>query len=689
MTREEATRMTKDLLNQVGLKDWHVRLNNNPDSYYLGLCSYKDKCIILNGHHIDLHGYGDSAELYNTIRHEVAHAVVGSGHGHDEVWAAKARELGCDNTLPCANVGLSPALIDAIRSGATIEVEFDEQVIRTPKYKVTRLQDKCPECGAVAKEKFSFDAIDNNGNVVRMTTLECFHIIKKIIPRGTPFETLVSNEWKDEVKTCKHDWNGGTKCNKCGEFKLYQFQIEGAKFIEQALATAKGAGIFDEMGLGKTIQALAYIHFHPEMTPTLYIVKSGLKFQWFKEIVRWLGIEYGAQVISTSKDPAIPGFRSYIISYDLLRRYPREKIEKLGIKLVVLDECQQIKNPDSSRTQEVRRILRNPEVKVIPLSGTPWKNRGSEFFPVLNMLDPQKFFSHEGFKRRWVDIYWEGNRMKEGGIRNPERFKEFVKDIIIRRERQEVMKELPLVNRTKMNFELDAFEKQAYEEGVSDFVKWYNEYIMTGEEVDSMQLIAKMARLRHIVGLAKIPATMEFLEEFIEDTDRKIVVFVHHKDVGHILYEQVKEKFGKDIPIDKLTAELSSEERFDIQERFNKEQRMILIASTLASGEGLNLQTCSDCIMHERQWNPQNEEQAEGRFIRIGQKSDTVNATYVEAEGTIDADMDAIIERKRRFFHQVMNKGEMPRWSQNEIASEVASRIADRFNKEQRNKKAS
>jgi len=693
MTREEATYMTKDLLNKVGLKDWHVRLNNNPDSYYLGLCSYKDKCIILNGHHIDLHGQGDSAELINTIRHEVAHAVVGPGHAHDEVWQAKARELGCDNVLPCANVGLPAHLIDAIRSGATVEVEFDEQVIRTPKYKVTRLQDRCPDCGVVAKEKFSFESVDAEGNTVKMITLECFHIIKKIIPRGTPFETLVSNSWKPEVSTCKHDWNSGTKCHKCGEFKLYNFQVEGAKFIESALATAKGAGIFDEMGLGKTIQALAYIHFHSKTcTPVLYIVKSGIKFQWFKEIVRWLGPDFLAQVISTGKDYVFPGLKSYIISYDLLRRFPREKIESLGIKLVVLDECQQIKNPDSTRTQEVRRILKSPEIKVIPLSGTPWKNRGSEFFPVLNMLDPQKFYSHDGFIRRWVDIYWEGNRRKEGGIRNPERFREFVKDIIIRRERQEVMRELPTINRTKLNVQLEEMQKELYEESVSEFVKWYNEYVMSGEEdtIDGLQILAKMAKMRHIAGLAKIPATVEFAEEFVEETDRKLVIFVHHKDVGHLIFTELTNRVGEQIKVRKLTAEMSSEERYNIQEEFNNSPRMILVASTLASGEGINLQTGSDCIMHERQWNPQNEEQAEGRFIRIGQTANVVSGTYVEAEGTIDEDLDSIVERKRRAFHAVMNKGEMPRWNASEIGKELASKIADRFNKNQRkNQKAS
>ncbi len=125
----------------------------------------------------------------------------------------------------------------------------------------------------------------------------------------------------------------------------------------------------------------------------------------------------------------------------------------------------------------------------------------------------------------------------------------------------------------------------------------------------------------------------------------------------------------------KLTAELSSEERYDVQVNFNKLNRVVLVGSTLASGEGLNLQTCSDCIMHERQWNPMNEEQAEGRFIRIGQLAQSVNATYVHADNSVDTHLDKIIELKRRQFHNVMNKGVMPVWNEANIISELVKSL--------------
>ena len=82
------------------------------------------------------------------------------------------------------------------------------------------LKVRCPDCGAIAKEKFATDTVDKQGNNIKLITLECFHIIKRIIPRGTQFESMVSNDWKPEIKSCKHIWEKN-KCNKCCEFMLF------------------------------------------------------------------------------------------------------------------------------------------------------------------------------------------------------------------------------------------------------------------------------------------------------------------------------------------------------------------------------------------------------------------------------------------------------------------------------------
>jgi SNF2 family DNA or RNA helicase len=677
MIREDAIKLCREELDKQNLTDWHIRLTQKIEgrNTFLGLCSYKDKCIILNAHHLDIH---PEIEVLNTVRHEVAHALC-PGEQHNEIWAAKARELGCTNTLPCSHLSFSPEIIDAIRSGATVEVSYETEVIHRPKYQITRLQDKCEVCGKVAKS-LRENLITNSDPFKpneKFIFLECGHLLVKKIPKGTPFQTLKSSDDKT----------------------LYPFQIDGARFIEQALSVNKGAAVFDEMGLGKTVQALAYLKFHNEALPVLFIVKSGIKFQWFKEILRWCGDEYLAQVINSSNDWVIPNLKAYIISYDMMvfktrkskngkeikQGFDIQKFIDRGIKTIIIDECQQIKNPDASRTQQVRKLAK--DCQVIALSGTPWKNRGSEFFTILNMLAPMKFPSYQGFLNRWVDFYNHGDRVKQGGIRKVKEFKEYIQDIAIRREVNEVMKELPEVNRTLHFVEMDNVSQTTYDDEVSDFVKWFNDKVISGEEMnsfgDSSNILAKLARMRHITGLSKIPATMEFAENFYEETDRKLVIFVHHKDVGEILHQQMKDKF--DIPVMKLTAELNSLERFKLQEDFQTIPRAFMIASTLASGEGINLQTCGDAILHERQWNPQNEDQAApGRFRRIGSIHSQVNVIFMTAAGTVDEILADIVERKRSFFHNAMNSGEMPVWKQGDIVKELTEGIVKKYNQKQR-----
>lgn len=531
----------------------------------------------------------------------------------------------------------------------------------------------CKKTAIIDNEKL----FKSNGVEKKLITLRCGHIRIVEADSHSPFESVVSNFYKPHVMNCNHKWTIN-QCDLCGEYKLFPFQIEGARFLEQQNGRA---AIFDQQGLGKTVQALAFLKFHQECLPALFIVKSKLKFQWLTEIIRWCGESYFPQIIGDGKTGVAKGLKCYITSFDLLRNIDKKKLESLNLQSVIIDEVQAVKNPSSARTIHLQAICKNIP-HIIPLSGTPWKNRGSEFFVVLNMLSPQKFWSMQYFLDHWVDYYMHGNQPKQGGIRNIAKFKEYTKDLLIRRERDDVMPELPKTNRVRLTCQIEDSARKAYEEEVSEFVKWYNELIISGEEDSASSeqgMLARLNRMRHIIALAKIPYTIDWTEEFLDETDRHLIIGVHHKDVGLILVNQLK-KLNK-CEVFTMTSTQNDDERQRVKMAYINSKRAIMVASTLSAGEGTDglQKVCYDMVIHERQWNPMNEEQLEDRLARIGSIApQKVNVTYIHADDSTDIQLDAIVESKRIQFHAAMNKGAMPAWHEGSIISELGKMIIQR-----------
>jgi hypothetical protein len=287
------------------------------------------------------------------------------------------------------------------------------------------------------------------------------------------------------------------------------------------------------------------------------------------------------------------------------------------------------------------------------------------------------------------DTYWNGFTYKTGGLANPKQFHERTKNFIIRRERAEVLPDLPKIQRSFSFHELGSIVEKAYIQEFKQFRDEYNrkgwvggfsESDTYGNDAPPESTIARLSRLRHLTGWAKIDPCVEFAIEFLGSTDRKLTIFTHHNDVADTLVEKLNMVLkGLELePVLHLTARLNAEQRYDMVAKFtNSPKSRILVASTLASGEGLNLQVCSDCILLERQWNPANEEQAEGRFPRPGSQASSIAATYFTAVGTVDEFFAEIVERKREIVHNTLSKdGKATPWDQSSIMKELAETLA-------------
>jgi SNF2 family DNA or RNA helicase len=541
------------------------------------------------------------------------------------------------------------------------------------------LPPSCPKCSAQAAVVKTFDLAGKT-----MLRLSCTHLVNKADLNCSGPEQIVSLDNK----------------------RPYKFQCEGVRFLENSgVLSPEGilktrALLADEMGLGKTIQALSYLLLHPESRPFLWIGKASLKTQYQHEIMRWFGEDYFAQVIDSPKDIPIPGLVGYIVSYDILRRlaggkekkkskgddfefeegystqtkklkdetnHLTELIDKLKIKTIILDECQQIKNHESQRTIFVREICKLVP-NVIALSGTPIKNHAGEYWPVLNILRPEEYRHYSKFLLNECESYYTGYGYKTGGLADPERFLAKTKSYILRRERKEVLPDLPPIVRNFQFCDLAAEVEKQYIE----LFKQFREDCDTEEGdnfTEASNTLAYLSKMRHLTGLSKIDPCIDYVMEIMGSTDDRITIFVHHKDVAEILTTKLNSLF-KQLNIPPCARHDAGSQAMETEKKF-KDSR-VLICSTLAGGEGLNLQhLCFRFIMLERQWNPANEEQAEARFPRPeGLKTNSIDGTYFVAVGTVDEFFSEIVERKREIVNKTL-AGEAANWDQSSIMKEL------------------
>ncbi len=460
--------------------------------------------------------------------------------------------------------------------------------------------------------------------------------------------------------------------------KLFPFQELGIDFLER---TSFRCIIGDEMGLGKTVQYLAALNLHKEYLPVLLVVKSGLRRQLELDVFDWNGGDFMIQTVEGSKQKLFP-FPWTIVSYDTLARM--DEPEKLFsfVKTIILDECQYIKNEDAKRTNAVRRLIHKVGIEhVIGVSGTPIKNRAEEFFPILNLVAPTKFPSINVMMNRYFNYYSDMRTGKPVIINAKPEFYDALQDIMIRRTRDEVAPELPKINRMFFNSEIDnPHLRKSYKQVQDEFEKFMDEVEVSGNKSGmeiTNSLLGFFARMRRITGQAKIQPVVEFVTDFLLSCDRKIVIFGHHKETL-IALKDVLDTWciqGGWNPCLALRSDMDADARMACVTKFKDDAKSrILIASTLASGEGLNLQFCSDAIMMERQWNPANEEQAETRFTRFGSEASVVNVTYMISVGTIDEWLTELVEKKRSLMQNVVD-GKDFAWEESNLIKELASMI--------------
>ncbi len=413
----------------------------------------------------------------------------------------------------------------------------------------------------------------------------------------------------------------------------------------------------DEMGLGKTIQTIAYFNILPKNTSILIIVPAFLKINWFREIMRWDTVGRDVQIITSSTGPIEPG-KTYIINYDILKKHEID-LKRIFWDIVVYDEAHVCKNPKAQRTQIAMTIQAKKRIFV---TGTPLLNRPYEIYTILKTINHPVVRNWKNF----VERYCNGRKIYVGrgkyvwdysGASNIEELNNILRSsIMIRRKKDEVLKELPEITREMIVLDVDTetqklldeekqilldFVLQKTQEGkdgkrkkkakVAKIESYEDALLYISQKGMSLDL-SSLSAIRKKIAEKKIPFIVDFIKDTLEN-EPCCVVFTWHKNIAFEITEQLK---NENISAVCVTGELDNQKRQQCVDDFQNGQTSVLVATMASLGVGVTLTRARVCVFAELDWVPANILQAEARLHRFSQKN-AVISYYVFYNNSIDA----------------------------------------------------
>lgn len=441
---------------------------------------------------------------------------------------------------------------------------------------------------------------------------------------------------------------------------LLPFQQIGVMLLEKMGGNALLA---DDMGLGKTIQALAWLQLHFKLRPVVIVVPASLKIKWKRETLKWIQ-DKNVQILSGTKSKKITNASIIIVNYDILANdYVKEVnnkgkevmreipytgwvdyIAEVHPKVLIADEVQFFKNDAAARTKGVKKLAQKIPYKIL-ISGTPGE-RPIQIFNAWKMIDPL-CPDRWRFGMRYCGAKNNGFGWDFNGKSNLPELHAKLSRIMIRRLKRDVLPDLPEVTYDYLPLELT--NRKEYTEAENNFIAW----IRRTRGVDAAERASQAEQLNQITALKKLAVQgklvniIAWIDNFLEATDRKLVVFAHHKEIISAIHSH----FGS-----KITRKIDGSEtrRQEAVDAFQNEDTVRLIVISEAGGVGLDLFAASNLLIVEWPWGPELLDQVIARVDRMGQKN-AVTIHCSIAEDTIEEKIAALIDEKRKVFNAMMD----------------------------------
>lgn len=447
---------------------------------------------------------------------------------------------------------------------------------------------------------------------------------------------------------------------------LRDYQAQGVRWLANLQQQGCHGLLADEMGLGKTLQVLTLLQRYPIAGKhNLIVCPASVVPVWENEAARWYpelktSILRSGQIFSDEvKDGANEEDKAehlWIASYTQLRRH-KHLLDQVEFGYAVLDEAQQIKNPDAKVTHACCAIKAQCR---IALTGTPLENRMLDLWTIFRYLMPGLLGTRSQF-----DLALQSND-NEQQIDFEARLRKQIAPFILRRLKDAVGKDLPPKVEMDLICPITDLQRSTYQSLLNDGIQTLGGNLQAAMQSQAMHFFSLLTRLRQaccdpglvpgveaaLLQSGKIQTLLVYLEEALNGNgSRKVVIFSQFVQLLKRLKPVLKETFPK-VALLELTGQTKDRQKpVDIFQ--TTEEPAVILVSLRAGGTGITLHAADYVFLLDPWWNPAVESQAVDRIHRIGQ-SRRVFVYRMITQGTVEARIQQLKAEKRTLFENTL-----------------------------------
>ncbi len=442
--------------------------------------------------------------------------------------------------------------------------------------------------------------------------------------------------------------------------KLLPYQKQGVEFA----TFRKGSVIADEIGLGKSLQAIATAMMKKEVfgfVYTLIICPAILKNQWKKEIEKYTNEK--AKIIEGTPEERLKMYAEgdeffRIVNYETVIR-DIDIIAKFPVDFIVLVEAQRIRNY-ASQTSVVLKSIDSKHALV--LSGMPIESELIDLYSIILFVDPDLLSPLWEFS--YQHCYFDSQTKNTiVGYYGLQELKQKLSDTLIRREKQQVIKQLPNISEINNLVKLSGYQKKMHIKFAREVLDIFNKKIISSFDVQkAMQLIKKMRMLTGssflIDDTTNISPKLDELKHIlsyklhIKKSNHKVVVFTEWKKMVNIIARMLR--LSK-INFVEVTEETSPEKRAILLKKFEEDESCKIFLCTDLGGKGIDLQLVDTVVNMEIPRSNNETTIRLGRIDELGRRKENLTIINIIGEDSIEEKMADGHEFDEEFVKTLFN----------------------------------